>query len=51
MILSGGEVKIKEVDILSSSAGGYHSDLQPSILVPGIFSTEAHEQCDLHEWI
>jgi hypothetical protein len=51
MILPGGEVKIQEVGILSSSAGNYDSELQASILVPGMFSTTAHQQCDLHEWI
>jgi hypothetical protein len=51
MILPGGEVKIQEVGILSSSAGNYDSELQASILVPGMFSTTAHQQCNLHEWI
>jgi hypothetical protein len=51
MILPGGEVKIEEVGILSSSAGNCDPELQASILVPGIFSTTAHQQCNLHEWI
>jgi hypothetical protein len=51
MILPGGEVKIQDVGILSSSTESYVADLQASILVPGIFSTTAHQQCNLHEWI
>jgi hypothetical protein len=50
-ILPGGEVKIPEVGILSSSGGNCDSDLQASILVPGVFSTTPHQQCNLHEWI